>query len=136
MFLYEYPEARDVRVQPVWVVGPVLEAGNFGTYISSNDLAKQEGLIFRHLLRFILLCDECMARTPEGMSETIWRMELEGIRDKLTEICRTVDPQSTDETLSHADDDPLLAEPKTESPKTNVTGVYVEESDAAFGEGL
>lgn len=136
LFVYEYPEARDIRIQPVWVVGPVLEAGNFGTYISSNELAKQEGLIFRHLLRFILLCDECMARTPDGMSETIWRMELEGIRDRLTEICRDVDPQSTDETLSHADDDPLLVEPKQSTSTSNVNGVFVAEDTTAFGDGL
>lgn len=135
LFLYEYPEARDVRIQPVWVVGPVLEAGDFGKYISSNELAKQEGLIFRHLLRFILLCDECMARTPDGMSETIWQMELEGIRDRLTEICRSVDPQSTDETLSQADDDPLLAGPKA-AATSSPSRLRVREDQSEFGEGL
>lgn len=136
MFLYEYPEARDVRIQPVWVVGPVLEAGNFQTYISSNDLAKQEGLIFRHLLRFILLCDECSARTPAGMSETVWKMEMEGVRDRLTDICRDIDPTSTDEILAAAEEDPLLADAKPVENSGPATNVFVKERDEAFGDGL
>ena len=110
LFEAEVPEAGDVFVKPVWVVGPVLEIGDFNTYISSNDLAKQEGLIFRHLLRFILLCDECSAQTPDGMDAAEWQEFLTGMKDRLTDVCRSVDPQSTDETLTQHEDDPLLVD--------------------------
>ena len=47
---------------PVWVAGEVLHYGeDFNKYITSNKLQKQEGIVFRHLLRLILLIDEMAA---------------------------------------------------------------------------
>src|SRR6185436_20895245 len=50
---------------PAWAAGEVLEfAGNFNKYITSRGLQKQEGVIFRHLLRLILLLKEFQQFTP------------------------------------------------------------------------
>src|SRR5438128_9380167 len=53
--LYEalYPDATDLQVQGVWAANPLLRdyGGNFNLYVKARDLTKQEGLIFRQLLR-------------------------------------------------------------------------------------
>src|SRR5207302_8263890 len=55
-----YPEV-EVNTQPVWCAGELLRfAGNFNMFVKNRDLTKQEGIIFRHLLRLILLCGEFM----------------------------------------------------------------------------
>ena len=57
-----YPEVNDVETQPVWCAGELLTfGGNFNNYVKSRDLVKQEGIVFRHLLRLILLCEEFSA---------------------------------------------------------------------------
>ena len=77
--------------------------GNFNTYVTTKDLTKQEGLIFRHLLRLILLTRGVRATHPAGpRPRTTWKAELKEIADKLTEICRAVDPTSTEETIKKA----------------------------------
>ena len=49
----------DVHTQSVWAAGELLRfGGNFNLYVQTRDLVKQEGIIFRHLLRLILLCGE------------------------------------------------------------------------------
>src|SRR4029077_12226584 len=54
-----YPDVTDVNTQSVWCAGELLRfAGNFNMFVKSRDLVKQEGIIFRHLLRLILLCGE------------------------------------------------------------------------------
>ena len=60
----------DLPVQGVWAANPLMRdyAGNFNLYVKSRDLTKQEGLIFRHLLRLILLCGEFATLTPTGRS--------------------------------------------------------------------
>jgi hypothetical protein len=80
----------------------VVNYGNFNTYVTSKDLTKQEGLIFRHLLRLILLTEEFEQITPPGITEEAWKAELKEIVDKLTDICRAVDPTSTEETIKKA----------------------------------
>ena len=67
--------------------------------MTSRDLTKQEGLIFRHLLKMILLCGEFSQVTPIGMDEAVWRDELRDLSEKLSECCRQIDPQSTDDML-------------------------------------
>ena len=103
----------DVRVWPVWVAGDVLKFGDFQKYVTSRDLTKQEGLIFRHLLRMILLCREFTQLTPPHMPSSLWQEELEEIATRLTEICRDVDPESTDKMLETADQPDLLTSEKT-----------------------
>jgi superfamily II DNA/RNA helicase len=91
---------NDVIVQPVWAAGEVLRfGGNFTAFITSRDLSKQEGLIFRHLLRLVLLLGEFAEVTPPGLDATVWQGELAAMADTLTASCRAVDPQSTEQAI-------------------------------------
>ncbi len=104
LFQNEFPRVHDVRVRPVWIVGELLEfGGDFNRYVTARKLQKEEGILFRHCLRMILLLDE-MANIPpiESTVET-WEDPLDELADRLTETCRTVDPQSTDEVLMQPD---------------------------------
>lgn len=95
-----------LRVTPVWAAGDLLGFnGDFNAFITARDLTKQEGVIFRHVLRLILLCEEFAAVTPpaESMSADAWRAELRELSAILTESCRAVDPASTDEALAAGD---------------------------------
>jgi hypothetical protein len=93
----------DVTTTAVWAAGEVLAfGGNFNAFITSKDLAKQEGLIFRHLLRMILLTEEFSQLTPPDMDPAAWQAELKEIADTLTDACRQVDPLSTEETIKKA----------------------------------
>ena len=81
--------------------------GDFNKYITSKGLQKQEGVIFRHLLRLILLAAEFAQFCPPDISEDEWREAMNEIADRLTAACRVVDPTSTDQTLqqaAHVDD--------------------------------
>jgi hypothetical protein len=100
LFDYDFPNVRDLRTYPVWVAGELLEfGGDFNKYITSKNLHKQEGLIFRHLLRLILLLKEFEQLNPPDISLDEWRADLRDISDRLTACCRTVDPASTDKVL-------------------------------------
>jgi superfamily II DNA/RNA helicase len=102
LFDTTYPEVSDFTTQAVWAAGEILRYGNFNTYVTTKDLTKQEGLIFRHLLRLILLTEEFEQVTPPGVEETTWKSDLKEIADRLTEIGRAVDPTSTEETIKKA----------------------------------
>jgi hypothetical protein len=102
LFDAKYPEVGDFITQGVWAAGEVLNYGNFNTYVTSKDLTKQEGLIFRHLLRLILLTQEFEQLTPPNLTPEEWKKELTEIADKLTDICRAVDPTSTEEAIKRA----------------------------------
>ena len=56
-------------------------------------------MFFRHCLRMVLLIDELTQLVPPETTASQWRDELDGIANDLERICRTVDPQTTDETL-------------------------------------
>jgi superfamily II DNA/RNA helicase len=101
LFEVKYPEIGDLEVQAVWAAGELLLdfSGNFTKYIASKDLAKQEGILFRHFLRLILLCGEFRLLTPSGSTPEDWQKEMDEISDKLTAACRSVDPDSTDELI-------------------------------------
>ncbi len=102
LFEEQHPDVTDVTIQAVWSAGEVLRYGDFNKYVTTRDLTKQEGLIFRHLLRLILLMEEFAHLTPAGMEPDAWRAELRDIAGRLTAICREVDPMSTDETIAKA----------------------------------
>ncbi|MGF1582391.1 MAG: DEAD/DEAH box helicase [Gemmataceae bacterium] len=103
LFEAENPDVHDVNVLAVWAAGELLEfGGDFNKLITSKNLAKQEGIIFRHLLRLVLLLGEFMEVTPPGVDPIEWRTELQEVADRLTASCREVDPQSTEETIEHA----------------------------------
>jgi superfamily II DNA/RNA helicase len=103
LFDYDFPGVQDVRTEPVWAAGEVLEfGGDFNKYVTSKRLQKQEGVVFRHLLRLILLAVEFTQLCPPDVDKDEWIDDLEDIADRLTETCRQVDPWSTDETLERA----------------------------------
>jgi superfamily II DNA/RNA helicase len=106
LFDDDFPHVGDLRITPVWAAGDLLElGGDFETYISTKRLQKQEGIIFRHLLRLILLVGEFALLCPPDADEPVWRTEMHALRQRLITTCRAVDPTSVDEVLSHAEDE-------------------------------
>ena len=103
LFEYEYPLVP-VKITPVWSAGEVILRynGDFNKYIVSYSLQKQEGVIFRHLLRLILLIEEFRPLIPVGTNRLEWESELAFLSDALTACCRSVDPASTDQVLADA----------------------------------
>jgi superfamily II DNA/RNA helicase len=98
-----HPEVRDVDTQAVWVAGELFFfGGKFNDFVKSRDLVKQEGLIFRHLLRLILLCEEFSAINPPEVEPAAWQAELRELAERLAASCREVDPSSTDDAIQHA----------------------------------
>jgi hypothetical protein len=103
LFDAQYPEVTDVVTQSVWAAGELLRyGGNFNKFIQGRDLVKQEGIVFRHLLRLILLCGEFAQVTPADIAADGWQHEMRDIAALLTESCRAVDPASTDEAIEKA----------------------------------
>jgi superfamily II DNA/RNA helicase len=99
--------AGGLYVTPVWAVGDLLQrGGNFDQFVRSRDLVKQEGILFKHILRMILLCDEFTQLTPQGITPADWEVRLREIAEVLTTACRAVDPQSTDEMLEEMAEEP------------------------------
>lgn len=109
LFRSEFPGVPDVPMTDVWAAGELLNfGGDFNKLVTTRKIAKQEGILFRHLLRFILLCEEFI---PHVASESVWHGELHSISQQLTQACRAVDPRSTDMMIESAHAvDPLLAE--------------------------
>jgi superfamily II DNA/RNA helicase len=98
-----YPEVTDLQTQSVWCAAELLNfGGNFNKYVSSRDLVKQEGIVFRHLLRLILLCGEFATVYPPDAVPDEWQAGLREIAERLTASCREIDPTSTDETIEMA----------------------------------
>jgi superfamily II DNA/RNA helicase len=98
-----YPEVTDLYTGSVWAAGELLRFnGNFNLYVKSRDLIKQEGIIFRHLLRLILLCGEFAQAVPADPAAASWQWWLRDLSDRLTASCRAVDPASTDEIIQQA----------------------------------
>ena len=109
LFRSEYPGVSDIPITDVWAAGELLNfGGDFNKLVTTRKIAKQEGILFRHILRFILLCEEFL---PHVEKDSAWHSELHSISHQLTESCRQVDPRSTDMMIeaAHAAD-PLLAE--------------------------
>ena len=73
LFDAKYPEVGDFTTEAVWAAGDILlgYGGNFNTYVTTRELTKQEGLIFRHLLRLILLLEEFQQLTPAGVEPAV-----------------------------------------------------------------
>jgi len=141
LFDATHPDVLDVNTTAVWAAGEVLAfGGNFNKFITHKDLAKQEGLIFRHLLRMILLTEEFAGLTPPGMDPAAWQAELKDIADQLTEACRQVDPTSTEETIKKAHEkvDVVAGEVPVPTPPPQVVpdAAVVDDPADAFGAGL
>ncbi|MHC5539375.1 DEAD/DEAH box helicase, partial [Singulisphaera rosea] len=108
-----YPDITDVRSHPLWCVGELIEfGGNFNKFVTTLDLTKQEGIIFRHIQRMIMLCDEferaCAVIGDADPSILVWRTELHELAAKLTESCRAVDPTSTDQLISRISEPDMI----------------------------
>jgi len=104
LFDATFPEVHSLTTNAVWAAGEVLEfAGNFEKYITSRGLQKQEGIIFRHLLRLILLVKELRPLTPPDTTPDAWRADLDDIATVLSNCCRVIDPTSTDKALDEAE---------------------------------
>ena len=118
LFRNEYPRVHDVRVRPVWIVGELLEfGGDFNRYVTAKKLQKEEGILFRHCLRMILLLDEMANVPPLETTVETWEKPLDDLAAQLTEACRKVDPQSTDEVLLQPDsEDDALVVPGRRNP--------------------
>jgi superfamily II DNA/RNA helicase len=100
MFENTIDHAGGLYVTPVWAVGDLLErGGDFDQFVRSREMVKQEGILFKHMLRMILLCDEFSQLTPKDVTPADWELSLREIASVLTTACRSVDPQSTDEML-------------------------------------
>ncbi|RMF40521.1 MAG: DEAD/DEAH box helicase [Planctomycetota bacterium] len=100
LFNYDFPNVHDVATTPVYVAGELLEfGGDFNKYIVAKKLQKQEGILFRHLLRLILLLDEMAGIPPAETTVEEWEDRFDALIERLTEACRRVDPDSTDEAL-------------------------------------
>ena len=108
LFQHEYPHVDDQRVRAVWCAGDMLNQGaDFDAYVTARGLQKQEGCVFRHCLRLVLLCGEFARLTPDGLDPAEWRAELKDVARQLTTACRAVDPRTTEtelETLTSGDD--------------------------------
>ena len=104
LFDSEFPDVKDFGTQPVWSAGELLlQGGDFNKYVTSKSLTKQEGLVFRHCLRLILLCGEFLQLSPPDADPDEWKGDLTDIAEQLTASCRAVDPQSTDKAIDAAE---------------------------------
>ncbi len=99
----EYPNVGQLRTRPVWAVGELLRfGGDFNKLVTTRKLTKQEGIVFRHFLRFVLLMDEFSQICPPDYDEAVWRGELRDMTEPVTAACRQVDPDSTDKAIADA----------------------------------
>ncbi|MFN5710238.1 MAG: DEAD/DEAH box helicase [Planctomycetota bacterium] len=103
LFQYDFPGVDDLRVRPCWVAGELLAlGGDFNLYITSHRLQKQEGVIFRHLLRLVLLIDELAMLCPAEMSHDDWKEDLGNLAYAIESSCRAADPGSAEQWLDEA----------------------------------
>ncbi len=103
LFQLQFPGVTDLRVRPCWVAGELLsQGGDFNQYIVCAKLQKQEGVLFRHLLRLVLLIDELALVCPAGMEHDLWKEEMGNLAFALETSCREADPFSTDQWLDEA----------------------------------
>jgi hypothetical protein len=130
-----FPDVADVNTESVWAAGELLRyGGNFNKYVQTRDLVKQEGIVFRHLLRLILLLEEFGQVCPPDTTEEAWRADLREVSEQLTASCREVDPTSTDQLidLAHAAD---VVEGETTADKPAAVPAPAREKHI-FGAGI
>ena len=83
------------------IIGELLQfGGDFNKYVTARKLQKEEGILFRHCLRMILLLDEMANVPPAESTVETWEDPLDELAQRLTDSCREIDPQSTDEMLA------------------------------------
>ena len=139
LFDATHPDVEDVSTQSVWCAGELLRfAGNFNLFVKSRDLVKQEGIVFRHLLRLILLCGEFAEVCPRDTTPEEWKGFLDGFSEQLTASCREVDPTSTDQMiqLAHAADVVEGETAAAPAPPPPGEAEAAAEEQSTFGAGL
>lgn len=141
LFEATHPQITDVTTQAVWAAGEILRfGGNFNKYVTTRDLVKQEGIIFRHLLRLILLLEEFEQITPAETDALSWKERLRSLCSRLTETCRAVDPTSTEEMIqrAHATADVVEGEERARPVEAVTIAPPSEpvEPEEEFGAGL
>ena len=117
----EFPRVSNLFTRAVWCAGDLLSfGGDFNAYIGGRSLARQEGMIFRHLLRLVLVCEEFAQVCPPELTEDEWQSDLRELADRLTESCRNIDPESTDKAIesAHNQTDIVAGETIPNSPPT------------------
>jgi hypothetical protein len=110
IFESETDHAGGLFVSPVWAIGDLLATGGkFDSFVRSRELVKQEGVIFKHVLRMVLLCREMAQLNPPAASRRTdlppWHERLRNIAAQLESSAREVDPQSTEELLEELADE-------------------------------
>jgi len=101
LFQHDNPGIDDVKIKPVWVIGRLREfAWNFNNYITSYKLQKQEGMIFRHMLRGILLFEQVAEVAPRSCDYYQWSDFWYGLADDMIACCQGIDAASTQEVLA------------------------------------
>ena len=99
-----FPGVDQLKVTPTWCAGELFRYdGDFDKYIRSHNLAKQEGILFRHLLRLTLLCGEFENVVPQGWTESDWENAMQSLSSRLIESCRAIDSDSTDKAMESAE---------------------------------
>ena len=84
-------------VQPKWIAGAAFQLDcDFYKLIGACNLAKQEGLILRHLLRLVILAGEFYTQTEDP--------DYQMLGERATRICHDVDPRYTDRFLTEAEE--------------------------------
>ncbi len=136
LFEARFEGVADLQIHPVWAIGELLlgYGGNFNMYVRNCDLVRQEGLIFRHMLRMILLCEEFDAAGVEREDSAGWREMLADLATKLTKSCAGIDPASTQEVLVRPDPAEVFEEEV--APALDKTKLLRERLKATFGAGL
>ena len=61
-------------------------------------------MLFRHVLRFVLLVNEISCIAPEDSTPEEWEEPFDRLAETLMECCRRVDPESTDEIVQELTD--------------------------------
>ncbi|MDQ3332586.1 MAG: helicase, partial [Planctomycetota bacterium] len=131
LFRHEFPGVTDLPVRAVRSAADLIAfGGDFNAYVTGRGLTKQEGILFRHFLRLILLCGEFREVVPDGRDPAEWQAELLEVERLLTKACRGVDPQSTDYVLVHATEGDVV---EADAPPHEIPA---EELDEEFGAGL
>jgi len=137
LFDADYPGVKDVRIRPVWAAGELLKfGGDFNAYVTARNLTKQEGIVFRHCLRLILLCGEFAQLTPPEWTPEDWQAEMNDIAEQLTRACRSVDPESTDKAIEAAQSAADVVQGEAAAETRSDGSEMADRADDEFAAGL
>ena len=64
-------------------------------------------MIFRHLLRLVLLIDELAQLCPPDITVDQWQDDLGDVADQIENICRSVDERGTEQWLQEGKKAPV-----------------------------